>query len=83
MQQYKLVVRQIWVGPTQLESSQIVVQNALEFESHLNNILKTEGYTVHEVVLLRTTPPTNPLDFPKYEFAYHLVKELNTFSKEK
>ena len=83
MQDYKLVLRTITTGATVKNSDgSLIYQNASEFMSYLNAEYLSMGYEVQSVATLRVLPATD-ISPVMYEFAYHLVKELNTASKAK
>lgn len=78
MQDYKLVLRAITAGATQLsDTGAVTVQNASEFMSYLNEQYLRNGYVISSITLLR------PVDAGAnvYEFAYHLVKEVDSKGK--
>jgi len=77
MQDYKFVLRTLVAGETVIDrqSGQIVVQNASEFMSYLNEQYLSQGYKVLSVETLRTLPAENGMSV-RYERAYDLVKEI-------
>ena len=77
MQDYKLVLRSITGGATVLApDGSIVVQNASEFMTYLNEQYLSQGYEVKSANLVRVNPSVDGSPVT-YEFAYHLVKEIN------
>ena len=76
MQDYKLVIRALTRGVTQLDpqTGDIVVQNASEFMSYLNEQYTAQGYEVQSVNLLPADPNLPGVN----QFAYHLVKDVKT-----
>ncbi len=76
MQDYKLVLRTLSGGNTQLDGAGgVVAQNASEFMSYINEMYLANGYEIQSVQLVRVINPVAS-EAPQYEFAYHLVKEL-------
>jgi len=82
MQDYKLVLRSLTSGNTVIDpqTGQIVVQNASEFMSYLNEQYLSQGYTVLNVETVRTLPAENGMPV-RYERAYDLVKEIVSKAK--
>lgn len=76
MQEYKLVIRSIVGGATQLDFvGNVLVQNAGEFTAYLNEQFLAKGWTLLSSNLIRVIPPTDTAPV-QYEFAYHLVREV-------
>lgn len=78
MQDYKLIIRTLTTGATQVTNGQLASQNASEFMAYLNEVYLSQGYTLQSVQALRTDATGSTTT---YEFAYHLVKEVSTKSK--
>lgn len=75
MQDYKLVLREITAGNTVLATDgSVIVQNASEFMSYLNDQYLSQGYEIISV----SSPyrAQNATEATTYEFAYHLVKKV-------
>lgn len=83
MQDYKFVLRTLVSGNTVIDpqTGQIVVQNASEFMSYLNEQYLAQGYKVLSVETLRTLPAENGMPV-RYERAYDLVKEIEEKAKK-
>jgi hypothetical protein len=79
MQDYKLVLRSLVTGETIIDrqSGAMIAQNASEFMSYLNDAYLSQGYSLTEVQNLRVIPADGNGAPLMYEFAYHLVKEVN------
>jgi len=76
MQNYKLVLRTITSGQTELGADgSVLIQNASEFMSYLNEQYLSQGYVVQSTESLRVNPSVDG-GLPTYEFAYHLVKNV-------
>ena len=79
MQDYKLVLRSITAGATVLNpDGSVLVQNASEFMSYLNEQYLGNGYVIHTVTKLKSVEPGAVV----YDFAYHLVKEYTPSAKK-
>lgn len=76
MQDYKVVVRALTAGATQVSpEGATVAQNFSEFTSYLSATYLSQGYKVLSVDQVRVLPGENGAP-TLYEFAYHLVKDL-------
>lgn len=81
MQDYKLIVRGLSSQTVLDQSGQLVIQNFSEFMSYLNEQYLSQGYKVIGVDTVRVIPATPEGSPAIYEFAYHLVKEVEAKSK--
>lgn len=79
MQDYKLVLRSLVTSETIIDrqTGAMIAQNASEFMSYLNEAYLSQGYALMEVQNLRVIPADSNGTPLMYEFAYHLVKEVN------
>ena len=65
MQEYKLILRAITGGATQVgHDGAIVSQNASEFMSYLNDQYLSQGYTIMNVETIRTIPANDQAGTP-------------------
>ena len=80
MQDYKLVVRGLIGGASVFsQDGNLSLQNFSEFMSQLNENYLSQGYKVLSVDTLRVIPADLNTGSPTvYEFAYHLVKDVET-----
>lgn len=79
MQDYKMVLRGLVTGETVIDrqNGTMIAQNASEFMSYLNEAYLSQGYSIVSVQNVRVIPADGNGAPLIYEFAYHLVKEVN------
>lgn len=85
MQDYKLVVRGLVGGASVFTPEGILaLQNFSEFMSQLNEMYLSQGYKVLSVDTLRVLPADPATGASTiYEFAYHLVKDVEVAKEAK
>lgn len=83
MQDYKLVIRSLVNGATVTDGAgNIEYQNIGEFLDYLREMYLNNGYSIVSVDLTaKALPEANKTSPVWYEFAYHLVKEVETTKK--